>query len=140
MRSSESCHILESGFTAFGEQKKRFPFLTADNTKAILVHIKENAESKGIYIDFINAHRDHVHCLISLNPGQTIDKIMQLLKGESSHWINKQQMTQSAFEWADEYFAIFVSDTQVTSRKRVYQKSGKASSYENVGTGILRIY
>lgn len=96
--------------------------MNADNTRSILLHIKENAESKGIYIDFINAYRDHVHCLISLNPGQTIDKIMQLLKGESSYWMNKQRITQGAFEWADEYFAISVSDTQV-HRVREYIKN-----------------
>ena len=38
---------------------------------------------------------------------------MQLIKGESSFWINKQQLTQSYFEWQDEYFAVSVSASAV---------------------------
>lgn len=53
-------------------------------------HIRANARQKGIFIDFINGHEDHCHCLISLGPDQTIQKTMQLIKGESSFWMNKQ--------------------------------------------------
>jgi len=42
---------------------------------------------------------------------QTIQKIMQLIKGESSFWINKNQLTQQKFEWQDEYFAVSVSES-----------------------------
>lgn len=80
---------------------------------AIIEHIRENAIKKEIYIDFLNLCKDHAHCLISLNAGQNIDKIMQLLKGESSFWMNKNQIVQGKFEWADEYFAVSVSESQV---------------------------
>ncbi len=38
---------------------------------------------------------------------------MQLIKGESSYWINKQNMCKRKFEWQDEYFAASVSESMV---------------------------
>ena len=40
---------------------------------------------------------------------------MQLIKGESSFWINKVKLTKNRFEWADEYFGVSVSESDVGS-------------------------
>ena len=69
--------------------KNREPFLNDEIRQKVFQHIRENAREKGIHIDFINGYVQHVHCLISLGTDQTIEKIMQLIKGESSFWINK---------------------------------------------------
>ncbi len=105
--------------------KNRQPFITRQNKKAILDHIRENAEKKNIYIDFINGHREHIHVLLSLNKDQTISRVMQLIKGESSHWINDEKIISTKFEWADEYFAVSVSDSHV-NRVREYIKNQEA--------------
>ena len=69
--------------------KHRIPFIkTREIRQTIFNHIRENAKEKGIYIDFINGYTDHVHCLVSLGIDQSMSKIMQLIKGESSFWIN----------------------------------------------------
>jgi len=82
--------------------KNRIPFLNSlDLRKKVWSHIKENASSKGIFIDFISGYEDHCHCLISLGIDQTIQKTIQLIKGESSFWINKNQLTKEKFEWQD---------------------------------------
>jgi len=52
-------------------------------------HIKENSVEKGIFVDFVNGYSDHCPCLVSLGVDQTIQKVMQLIKGESSFWRNK---------------------------------------------------
>ena len=52
-------------------------------------HISENAKEKGIFIDFISGYSEHCHCLISLGIDQTMSKILQLIKGESTYWITK---------------------------------------------------
>lgn len=93
--------------------KNRTPFLTKDMRKKVFEHIRENAKEKNIYIDFINGYVDHVHCLVSLNDDLSIGKIAQLLKGESSYWINKNKLTSSKFEWQDEYMAIGVDDEKI---------------------------
>jgi len=64
--------------------KNREPVLAKDIRQQILDHLLKNAIDKGIYIDFINGYLEHVHCLVSLGSGQNIDKIVMLLKGESS--------------------------------------------------------
>lgn len=102
--------------------KNREPVLTRETRIDIFSHIKENAEKKGIYVDFINGYLEHVHCLISLAPGQNIDKIMMLLKGESSYWINKNKIFPGKFKWQDEYYAASVSESAV-DRVREYIKN-----------------
>ena len=90
--------------------------------KVVWQHIIENAEAKNIHIDFINGHKNHCHCLISLGVDQTIQKLMQLIKGESSYWINKQHLTKQKFEWQDEYYAVSVSESAI-DRVRNYIKN-----------------
>ena len=102
--------------------KNRKPLLTQGIRYEIFKHIRENARKKGIYIDFINGHMEHIHCLISLGPGQSVDRILMLLKGESSYWINTNKLLSSKFEWQDEYFAVSVSESAV-NRVRDYIKN-----------------
>jgi REP element-mobilizing transposase RayT len=102
--------------------KYREPTLTKEIRQEIFKHIRENAKKKGIYIDFINGYLDHVHCLISLGNGQTIDKIVMLLKGESSYWVNKNRIVRKKFEWQDDYFAVSVCESAL-NRVRNYIKN-----------------
>ncbi len=93
--------------------KNWVPFLTKNIRFDVFRHIQENAKKKNIYLNFINGHFNHVHCLISLNDALSIGKIAQLLKGESSHWINLNKLTKTKFEWQDEYMAIGVCDDKI---------------------------
>jgi putative transposase len=102
--------------------KYREPLLTKDIRSVVFKHIRENARKKGIYVDYINGYLEHVHCLISLKSGQNIDKIMMLLKGESSFWINKMKACPRKFEWQESYFALSVSESGV-NRVRDYIKN-----------------
>ena len=95
---------------------------TKELRKKVWQHIRENAIEKGIFIDFINGFSQHCHCLISLGCDQTIQKIMQLIKGESAYWINKNQITENKFEWQDEYYAASVSQS-ILDRVREYIKN-----------------
>ena len=97
--------------------KNRQPFLTGEIRPKVFRHIRENAREKDIHLDFINGYVDHVHCLISLSTDQTIEKIMQLIKGESSFWINKNRLCKTKFEWQDEYFAVSVSESMLESAR-----------------------
>ncbi len=103
--------------------KNRKPFLrTSAIRQKVWNHIRENAKEKGIYIDFVNGYSDHCHCLISLGSEQTISKLAQLIKGESSFWINKHSLCKEKFEWQNEYFAVSVSESMV-DRVRSYIKN-----------------
>ena len=94
--------------------KEREPFLDSPELrKKVWQHIRENAKLKEIFIDMINGYQEHCHCLISLGPEQTMSKVMQLIKGESSFWINKHNLCKQKFEWQDQYYAASVSESVV---------------------------
>jgi REP element-mobilizing transposase RayT len=91
--------------------KRRTPWLTGDIRPLVIEHIRQNARVKGIFIDRLNGYNDHLHCLMGLNADMSIAKVMQLIKGESAFWINKLGLVRPKFEWADEYFAVSVSES-----------------------------
>lgn len=96
--------------------KNRTPFLkTRELRTAIFDHMKEEASKKDIWLDTIGGYHDHVHCLISLRKSQTISQVAQLLKGESSHWMNKAKLLDDHFTWQDDYWAVSVSESHTPS-------------------------
>jgi putative transposase len=104
-------------------QKKGVPYLATKALRdAMWQHIRENGKAKGIFIDFVNGYNDHCHCLVSLGTDQTISKLMQLIKGESAYWFNKQQFIPEKLEWQDEYFAVSVSKS-ILNKVRDYIKN-----------------
>ena len=93
--------------------KNRERIITRQIKSKILNHIRENAKTKNIFIDFIHCEPEHFHATISLGSDQTISKVMQLIKGESSNWVNKNKLVQGRFEWQDEYIAVSVSESMI---------------------------
>jgi putative transposase len=93
--------------------KSRQPLLQKENRQNIFNHIINYSKEKNIFIDRINGSLEHVHCLISLGNEQSISKVINLLKGESSHWINTQKLIRGKFEWQNDYFAVSVSESVV---------------------------
>ncbi len=98
--------------------------LSKETREKVFSHILENANTKEIFIDCIGGYLEHVHCLISLRNDQMISKVMQLIKGESSFWINRNKLTKKSFEWQDDYFAVSVSESAIDS-VRNYIKNQK---------------
>ncbi len=93
--------------------KGRDPFLSNAIRSRVIDHIQQNSLEKGIHIDILNGHVDHLHCLFGLNASMSVSKAMQLLKGESAYWINGSNLVKQKFEWADEYFAVSVSESML---------------------------
>ena len=93
--------------------KNREPCLTKEFRYDLHKHIIQNCKEKEIFLQAINGYTDHIHCLISLGKDQSISKISQLIKGESSFWINKNNLAVEKFSWQDDYFAVSVSESQV---------------------------
>jgi putative transposase len=91
--------------------KRRIPYLQKELRTKVIAHIRENARSKGIKIDRLNGYTDHLHALINLRPDMSVSDAVRLLKGESSHWINKHRLTEQRFAWAEEYYAATVDDS-----------------------------
>src|SRR5947208_13042922 len=54
-------------------------------------YLTEYDGAKGVYmkINYVNA--DHVHALLDLPTSLSIEELIQLLKGNSSHWDQRKQ-------------------------------------------------
>ena len=93
--------------------KGREPLLFDKIQKNIFFHIKEKGSEKGYHLDVINGTEDHLHCLLSLHPKYAISEIVNDLKGESSHWINEQNLIKPKFLWQRGFGAFSVSESNV---------------------------
>jgi putative transposase len=94
--------------------KNRIPFLNSKELrKQVFQHIKKNAEEKEIWLDCVSGWQEHAHCLISLGKDQCISKVAQLIKGESSFWINQNKLMANKFEWQDDYWVVGVSESHL---------------------------
>jgi REP element-mobilizing transposase RayT len=118
--------------------KNRYPLITPQLKQQLLPHIKENSLKKEIYIDRLNCVADHIHLLISLGTEQTISKVAQLIKGESSFWVNQSNIIKDKFEWQDEYIALSVSESglekvreYIMNQQEHHKKRTFAQEYED---------
>ena len=70
-------------------------------------------KSKSIYIKIIFVNADHVHCLIDLPTNMSIEDLVKLIKGASSHRINKDRLIETKFSWARGYGVFSVSQSNL---------------------------
>src|SRR5437764_15311110 len=62
-------------------------------------------------VNYVNA--DHVHTLVDLPTGLSIEELIQLLKGSSSHCVNDNNILSRKFAWGRGYGAFSVSESNV---------------------------
>lgn len=75
-------------------------------------HIREYCESNEIFVKEIDGYLDHLHLLIDLLPTKSPAEVINLIKGESSHWINENNIVHGKFFWQKRYSAFSVSASQ----------------------------
>jgi putative transposase len=61
----------------------------------------------------INGMPDHIHILIGVRPVQAISELVQLIKTNSSKWINEKRFVKGKFEWQEGYGAFSYGKSQV---------------------------
>jgi REP element-mobilizing transposase RayT len=99
-------------------------FVFAVQSRASLIHpdweeelfkyisgIAKNHKHKMIAI---NGMPDHIHIFLGLHPTQSISNLMQVVKGESSEWINNKGFVKGRFQWQEGYGAFSYGHSQVT--------------------------
>ena len=123
--------------------KNKKPFLkTLEIRKNMFDHISENAKKKNIWLDRVGGYSDHVHCLISLGRNQSLSEVSQLIKGESSHWINKSGLLNNRFVWQDDYHSkkSFSKEIDVFMKKFGWQliKNSKSSVFRLKPMAIIK--
>lgn len=110
---------------AMWSTKNREKTITPELKTNILNFIADYSKEKSIHIDRINCVSDHIHILLSLKADQSVASVLGLIKGASSHYINKQKLSPIKFEWQDDYLAFSVS-LSVVNKVRTYIENQEA--------------
>ena len=92
---------------------KRRLLLTKAAAVQVSGFVSKYAAEKGFYMKTNYVNADHVHALIDLPTGLSIEELMQLPKGGSSHWINESKLVAGRFAWGRGYGVFSVSHSDV---------------------------
>ena len=97
--------------------KNRFNYFNKEIRDLVKDHILKYAKENNIEVLSINIQSDHLHLLISLRSDQKVDDIVKRLKGESSHWINSENIIKPKFSWQRGYGAFSISSSHLDAVK-----------------------
>jgi len=107
----------------FGTKDRR-PLLVNAIRKNVHNHLQDKLEEMDCNVRIINGTSDHVHLLFLLSREVSIAQIMKSVKGETSHWINQEDIVKSKFSWSrlvGRYGAFSVSESEVGKVERYIQ-------------------
>jgi REP element-mobilizing transposase RayT len=121
--------------------KERQPLLIPEISTKVQNHMAEYAVQNAIDVKSLAVQPEHVHLLVSLSRSQRVEDISKLLKGESSHWINHNDLLHEKFSWQRGYWAGSVCYQHV-NRVRSYignqQEHHRKKTFREEFTEILR--
>ncbi len=78
----------------------------------------------GVLLE-IGGMPDHVHLVTKLKPVHSLSEFMQKVKGNSSKWLNEQNLGTGRFSWQDGYGAFLVSESQLSTVTRYVKEQEK---------------
>jgi REP element-mobilizing transposase RayT len=105
--------------------KDREPLIRPDIEDLLHEHIRCHlSEDLNCGVRILNGTIDHIHILFLLDPNYAVKDILKNIKGESSHWINEQNLLRVKFAWQTGYGAFSVSESNVTDVEK-YIKNQK---------------
>jgi putative transposase len=118
--------------------KEREPLIRLETEQIIYEHIKEQLIELGCLVRIINGMPEHVHLLFLLNPQKAITDILKQVKGNTSHWINEQDLIKEKFAWQTGYAAYSVSESQlekvynyILNQKQHHKKKSFTQEFED---------
>ena len=75
----------------------------------------------GVNIEKLNIQPEHIHLLFNLPTNIMLSTVAKNFKGESSRWINENDLLNIRFKWQRGYGAFSVSSSQVGVVKNYIQ-------------------
>jgi len=101
------------------------PMIKNEIEPKIYGHIKNKLENElDCRLKTINGTNDHTHLLFLMSQSYSLKDIMQNIKGETSHWINQNNLSKFKFAFQIGYGAFSVSESMVSEVEK-YIKSQK---------------
>jgi len=80
----------------------------------LLQYIVGIIQNQGHKVLSIGGTADHIHVLFGFRPTQSLSALMQIVKRDSSVWINQNKLTRGRFSWQEGYGAFSYSKSQLT--------------------------
>ncbi len=96
--------------------KNRLKIIREELQPELWAYMAGIAKNHGMNALAIGGIADHAHALLNLGSTLGIAKAAQVLKANSSRWMNEHPGTR--FEWQEGYFACSVSQSQVATIRR----------------------
>ena len=119
------------------ETLAREPMLDKRAAAKASIHLSDYSNEKGIYMKINYFNADHTHALFDLPTNKSIEEVVQLFKGDSSHWINENKLVMGRFAWGRGYGAFSVSHSDVprvaayiARQEKHHQEKSFAEEYE----------
>ena len=99
--------------------------LQPDKRLIIIEHIKNYCSRREIDVLALGGSLEHLHLLAEIPPRLSVSESINLVKGESSHWINDNDIFREKFVWQIKYAAFSVSRPHLDIVKKYinYQES-----------------
>ncbi len=92
--------------------------LSENAAKEVSNFLRRYVQGKSIFLKTIYVNDDHVHMLVDLPTNLSIQELVKLLKGSSSHWINENRLVAGRFRWQRGYGVFSVSQSQLPTIER----------------------
>lgn len=91
----------------------RLPVLTPEIEPQVQAAIAAKCREMGCEPLAIGGIADHLHLLVSLNPAVSISKLVQEVKGSSSHLVTNVLRPNEFFKWQGAYGAFTLRKSEV---------------------------
>ena len=96
--------------------KDRMKIIPEELEPKLWAYMAGIAKNHGMHAVAIGGIEDHVHVLVDVGPMLSIARAAQVLKANSSRWMNEHP--EIRFAWQEGYFACSVSRSQVPTLMR----------------------
>jgi len=110
-------------FTVNGREN----ILSIELRNKIFPYISGVLKNSGCYSLAVNGWTDHVHLFFEMNPAVSLSQTMELVKSNSSKWINDNNFFKGRFSWQRGYGGFSYSRSQRDTVIK-YIEAGRTSS------------
>ena len=118
---------------------KRERVLTLPIRRQLINHIFEYGQRIGVHLESADGYLDHIHLLVGLKPIHAPSEIANRLKGESSNWINKQNLIRGKFAWQSGYAVFTVSESNIYLLKQYILNQEEHHKGKSFGNELKKI-
>jgi putative transposase len=102
--------------------KNRLPLILPQIEKSLYRVIAAKVKYLDGTVYAVGGVEDHIHLVVSVPPKLALSRFIGEIKGNSSHFINHDLLTEANFYWQDEYGVITFSEKDLPIIVRYVQR------------------